>query len=394
MENGKIINGLSEDKNRWRLILGQSEEESSEDEEFGEQSLIEIDAVLDEIYSEANAKGGDEAPRPNVKKWLGDIRKYFPEPVIKLLQKDAMDKLGLEEILREPELMKELRPNVDLVGQLLALKDTVQDTAKDAVRNYIAELARQLEERLRMKMEQAVKGALTSKELKRNPAFKDIHWNKTIQKNLKHYQPEFKTIIPELVLGHRKKGRKLEEIIIVCDQSSSMIDSAIHSGVCASILATIPAVSTKYVTFSTEVADLTDYLSDPVDLLFGLNLGGGTDIGKGLAYANEIVGNAQNTTMILISDLQEGGSPKRMFAEIRHLKNAGVNLICLLAISDDGKPSCDVEIAKAMVQLEVPVMAVTPDQFPDLLAAAINKTDLGEWEENIATLKPIRVAMF
>lgn len=211
------------------------------------------------------------------------------------------------------------------------------------------------------------------------PRHNEINWAATIRRNLKHYQPEHQTIIPEIRIGYGRKRSSLKDVILCLDQSGSMGSSVVYSGIFGSVMASIPAIKTKMVVFDTAVADLTDELADPVDLLFGVQLGGGTDINAALTYCQQIVTRPADTVMVLITDLYEGGNVNDMRRRFTELVSVGVQLIVLLALNDSGAPSYDHRNAQFLADLGVPVFACTPDKFPDLMAAALTKQDVGMW---------------
>ena len=196
---------------------------------------------------------------------------------------------------------------------------------------------------------------------------------------MKHYQRKQKTIIPETRIGYGRKKSSLRDIVLCLDQSGSMGASVVYSGIFGAVLASLPAVSTKLVVFDTAVVDLTAQLTDPVDLIFGVQLGGGTDINLALGFCQGLIQRPQETILILVSDLYEGGNQREMLARAQALVSSGVQMIALLALSDDGAPSFDHEVAAVLAGMGVPSFACTPDQFPDLMAAAINRSDISQW---------------
>jgi uncharacterized protein with von Willebrand factor type A (vWA) domain len=227
--------------------------------------------------------------------------------------------------------------------------------------------------------QQAITGILNRAVRNNRPRHNEINWNKTIIRNLKHYQPEYKTIIPEVKVGYGRKRRALKDVILCIDQSGSMGTSVIYSGIFGAVMASIPAVHTQMVVFDTAVVDLTDDLQDPVDLLFGVQLGGGTDIHKALSYCQQIVTRPLDTVMVLISDLYEGGNQAEMRKKAVQLVSSGVQVIALLALNDEGAPYYDHQNADFFASIGIPVFACTPDKFPDLMAAALSKQDIASW---------------
>jgi Mg-chelatase subunit ChlD len=251
--------------------------------------------------------------------------------------------------------------------------------AKDTARLVVQKVVEELERKLAEPMRTAVMGSLNRSIRNRRPKHSEIDWNRTLRANLKHYQPEHQTIIPETRIGYGRKKSALRDIVLCLDQSGSMGSSVVYSGVFGAVLATLKAVNTRMVVFDTEVVDLSDKLQDPIDLLFGVQLGGGTDINRALAYCASIIPRPQDTILVLVSDLYEGGNQNEMIKRAAALVGAGVQMIALLALSDDGRPSYDHQVAAEFASLGIPSFACTPDLFPDLMAAAINKQDIGQW---------------
>jgi Mg-chelatase subunit ChlD len=234
-----------------------------------------------------------------------------------------------------------------------------------------------------------VRGSLNRATRSSRPRYNEINWDMTIRANLKNYLPEQKTIIAEKLIGHGHKRSSLRDIVLCVDQSGSMAASLVYSGIFGAVLASIRAVSTRMVVFDTAVVDLTDDLQDPVDLLFGTQLGGGTDINRALAYCQQIITRPTQTIMVLITDLYEGGNQQEMLRRAAELVASGVQVICLLALSDKGTPSFDKHNAAILASFGVPSFACTPDLFPDMMAAAIQKQDLGIWaaKNDIVTVR-------
>lgn len=360
---------------RWRLVLGGAADGTGM-QLSGE--ALGMDRALEALY-DAERSGGLGSSQPNVARWLGDIRNYFPSQVVQVLQRDALDRLNMRQMLLQPELLAAVEPNVHLVADLLALKSVMPaktlETARQVVRGVVEELQRRLANPTR----QAVQGSLNRATRNRRPRYSEIDWQRTIRANLKHYQPAYRTIIPETRIGYGRKRAALRDIILCVDQSGSMASSVVYSGVFGAVLASLPAVQLRMVVFDTEVVDLTDELHDPVELLFGVRLGGGTDINRALAYCQGLVRRPQETILVLLSDLYEGGDRAEMLKRAAALVGAGVQVIALLALSDKGAPSYDHAVAAEFAALGVPAFACTPDLFPELMAAAINRQDIGQW---------------
>ncbi len=337
-----------------------------------------MDAVLQALY-QSDRSAGLGSSSPNVNRWLGDIRSYFPKSVVQVMQRDALTRLGLNQMLTEPELLESVEADVHLVATLLSLSRVIPNKTKETARQVVRKVVQELERKLANPLVQAVRGSLNRATRTNRPRPNEIDWDRTIRKNLKNYLPDRKTIIAERIVGWGRKRSSLREIVLCVDQSGSMATSVVYSGIFGAVLATIRAVSTRMIVFDTAVVDLTDELKDPVDLLFGTQLGGGTDINRALAYCQTLITRPSKTIFVLITDLFEGGNAEEMFRRIAGLVSSGVQVICLLALNDEGAPCFDHQNAARLASLGVPAFACSPDKFPDLMATAINRQDIATW---------------
>ncbi|PZF74099.1 hypothetical protein DN068_03540 [Taibaiella soli] len=371
---------------KWRLILGGNENDGTG---FQLTGLDEkMDDALEALY-DSDRKGGLGASSPNVARWLGDIRTFFPNTVVQVMQKDALNRLNLTQMLFEKEMLENIEPDVHMVATLMTLSRVIPDKTKDTARAVVRKVVDELMRKLSQPTQQAIVGSLSRSTRNLRPKHNEINWAETIRRNLKHYQPSYKTIIPETKVGYGRKRSSLKDVILCLDQSGSMGASVVYSGIFGSVLASIPAVKTKMIVFDTAVADLTEELQDPVELLFGVQLGGGTDINAALTYCQQIVTRPDDTVMVLVTDLYEGGDQSGMRKRATELVAAGVQLIVLLALNDEGAPSYDHGNAQFLSNLGVPVFACTPDKFPDMMAAALSKQDVAQWaaKENLVLRK-------
>ncbi|MEL6274986.1 MAG: VWA domain-containing protein [Bacteroidota bacterium] len=353
---------------KWRLILGREADPEGNVQLQG--SAIGMDDTLEALY-DSDRKAGLGSSSPNVNRWLGDIRKYFPTEVVQLLQRDALDRLGLEQMLLEPELLETIEPDAHLVGTLLSLKNILPERSRETARLVVKKVVEEIEKRLRQPLEQAVRGSMRQAARNRRPRPEDIDWHQTIRVNMRHYQPDFKTVLPIHLRGKARSKRSLKHIILLVDQSGSMASSVVYASVFSCILASLPSVKTHVVAFDTSVIDLTNQLPDPLDLLFAIQLGGGTDIGRALRYAEQLNTQPKDTVLILLSDLFEGGSIPNMLQSVQRLLHSGLTFIPLLALNDDGSPAYDKEVAGYLTEMNLEPFACTPDAFPDLLARSL-----------------------
>ena len=367
---------------RWRLMLGGDAADGTNAALSDRDAAM--DACLTALYDRPPAGrgkrgGGLGASAPSVARWLGDIRTFFPAPVVRVMQQDALERLNLQQMLLEPEMLAAVEPDVHLVADLLSLSGVMPAKTKATARVVVRKVVEQIEQKLAEPMRSAVQGALNRSVRNRRPRHREIDWNRTIRANLKNYQPDYKTVVPETRIGFGRKRGSLRDIILCIDQSGSMATSVVYSGIFGAVLASLPAVRTQVVVFDTAVVDLSEKLSDPVEVLFGTQLGGGTDINRALSYVQSLIARPEQTIVVLISDLIEGGVRDNLLKRAASIVSSGVNLITLLALSDDGAPMYDHENAAALAALGSPAFACTPDLFPDLMAAAIARTDITQW---------------
>jgi len=361
---------------KWRLILGGDQADGT-GISLGQVDQ-QVDKTLEALY-DSDRKGGLGPSSPNVSRWLGDIRTFFPNTVVQVMQKDALKRLDLTQMLFEKEMLENVEADVHLVATLMSLSHVIPDKAKDTARQVVRKVVDELLRKLAQPTQQAITGSLNRSARNRRPKHNEINWHLTIQKNLKHYQPEYKTIIPETRIGYGRKRSSLKDVVLCIDQSGSMGTSVVYSGIFGSVMASIPAIKTKMVVFDTAVADLTEELTDPVELLFGVQLGGGTDINAALTYCQQIITRPTDTVLVLITDLYEGGDEAGMRKRAAELAAAGVQVVVLLALNDEGAPSYDHGNAQFFSNLGIPVFACSPDNFPDLMAAALSKQDIAMW---------------
>ncbi len=367
---------MEERLRKWRLLLGQHADPAKDIHLEGE--LNHIDEIMEALY-DSDRKGGLGNSSPNVNTWLGDIRKYFPKSVVQIVQKDALERIGLQQMLMEPELLESVEPDINLAATILSLNKVMPVKTRATAKTIVRKVVEEIEKKIQNPMLEAIKGAISRSIRNRRPKHNEIDWNRTILKNLKTYQEDLNTIIPEHLIGFGKKNQSLKNIILLVDQSGSMSASMVYAGIFGAVMASLRSMKTHMVVFDTSVVDLTEELKDPVELLFSTQLGGGTDINKALAYTEKLIQNPTETILVLISDLFEGGNESEMIRRVASIKNSGVTFITLLALNDQGAPSFDKTNASKFANLDIPSFACTPNQFPDLIATAIKKESINQW---------------
>jgi hypothetical protein len=391
---------------RWRLILGKDSEGDlstfcadgcalSADELLMDEALEAIYAgdSSDEITRDEwesptegrkhGAAKGRSAPR--VAKWLNQVRTFFPSDVVVLIQKDAIERRGMKELLFEPELLSQVEPSLDLASTLLTLKNLVPEKAKDAARDVVRKAVEELRKRLESQFAQAIRGSLNRSRHSPFRSLPNLDWPRTIRRNLKNYNLDLRTIIPEQISFFSRQQRQNQwNIIIAMDQSGSMATSLIYGGIMGAILASMPAVETHVVAFNhQEVVDLTEHCSDPVDLLFGIQLGGAEDYWMATCFCERFMHTPAKTLYILIADLHDTSpNEKRFVAKMEALLEGGLKAVGLLAISDQGQPSFNERLADKLASLGMPCFGCTPDRLPDLLEAVLKGHDLAKFAQS------------
>lgn len=358
-----------------------------------------LSAALSALYDTPSDTGtsrrraGLGRSAPKVSRWLGDIREFFPSSVVQIIQRDAFDRLGLKEMLMEPEFLAAIEADVHLVADLMSLRSVMPEKTMETARQVVRKVVDELMQKLERRTAEAIRGAINRSKRTHRPRHNDIDWPRTIAANLRHYQADYQTIVPEKLIGfmrHQRRLADLDEVILCVDQSGSMASSVVYSSIFAAVMASIPAVRTRLVCFDTAIVDLTDDLADPVSVLFGIQLGGGTDINQAIAYCEKQIERPGKTHLILVTDLYEGGNASELRQRVAGLIRQNVNVITLLALSDEGRPGYDHAMAASFAALGSPVFACTPDQFPDLMAAALRREDVLAWAagQDIKAVRP------
>ena len=371
---------------RWTLLLGEEESQTSN----ARLSLEEkkIDSLLNTLYSfnkDSNLGPSD----PQITKWVNDVRNAFPNPVFKLLQRDAISRFGITRLISNEEFLNTLIPDIHLVSTILSLKNALPEKSFPMVRKLISQLVRDLVKKLEPDTTDRVKSLRTPAQQTSNPKNKWLDWHQTIKKNLKNYHHEIQTIIPQRFYVHPPRGKVIHQIILLLDQSASMTHSVIYTGILGSILSKIRTIQTNLLLFDTEVIDMTQYLEDPVDLLMNIQLGGGTNIQQAVRHVNHCINTAMQVHVVLISDLYEGPPVRLLLQAVKEIRDKTTTFTVLLALDDKGIPVYNVETGKMLAALDIPVLACSPNYFPDLMVKIINRHDITQVEGFPSPQQPI-----
>ena len=375
---------------RWRLILGSEAQKRMEGMGDGpdlSQEDLMMDTALDAIYNRDMKFGfgggaGKGASSPQISRWLGDVRTLFDKDIVKIIQSDAMERCGLKQLIFEPELLENIEPDMHMASMILTLKDQIPKKSKENAREFIRKIVEQINALLETDLKRAVTASINRKLHSPIPSASALDFQTTIRKGIKDYNVKLKKIIPQKYYFFERSATTAANkytVILDIDQSGSMGESVIYSSIMSCILASMSAIKTKVVAFDTNIVDLSEKCEDPIDLLFGFTLGGGTDIEKSIKYCTKYIENPKKTIFFLISDLEEGGNRAGLLRRLTQMKEDGVIVICLLAISDSGKPYYDANMAQRIANNGIPCFAAAPQMLPRLLEKAMKNEDMSEF---------------
>ncbi|MDX2605090.1 VWA domain-containing protein [Streptomyces caniscabiei] len=370
---------------RWRLILGTPAERCT-----GALSgdAVARDAALEWLYGRDPdlARRGVRAMRdrertagrgPSVVTavdWLDDIHRLFPKETVERLERDAVEQYGIQEIVTDPEVLERVEPSATLLRAVLRTKHLMDQEVLRAARRIVESVVRRLMERLAPEIRQAFSGT-RSRRPSRRPLARNFDFRATVRANLAHYRPEDRRLLIERPHFHSRTRRHLEQwqLILLVDQSGSMAGSVIHSAVTAACLWGLPGLKTHLVAFDTSVVDLTSDVTDPVELLMRVQLGGGTDIARAVDYGASLVENPRRCVFVVISDFYEGGDPYRLVRGVRALVEQGATVLGLAALDEEANPSYDRELAGRLVEAGAQVGAMTPGELAGFVAERLGR---------------------
>ena len=366
--------------NRWRLILG-SFSNLEIDNEYSE-----IDETLNFLYDREytqnggysldnfnNSNSSKEKSALTVPKWISKVKKLFPKETVEIMQKQALEKYKLTEILTDENILKEIEPNIELLKNILTFKDMMSQN----VRKLAYDIVKKTLEEIKNKMEVEIKKVFYGKKLPNsnttNKIFKNLDIKKTIRYNLKNYDIKNKTIFTDkLFFNQNIKKYNPYNIIILIDESGSMLDSVIYSSIMASIFANLPYLSIKLVIFDISVVDLSEHIKEPIDILFKVQLGGGTNIAQALEYAKKITAAPDKTIVLLISDLFDSNDYKLMYKNANNIIESGSKLIVLTALDYNANSIYDKEAERYFSKIGAKVGALTPSKISKWISDIIS----------------------
>lgn len=369
---------------RWRLVLGKYAKDRIHAGMSAERMRMEN--ALDFLYSreycgrgvraendEKSPEGSLDPSQLNVPRWLSEVRELFPKETVAIIEKHALDRYGLTELVTDPEILRRLEPNFELLKMLLTFRGHLKGEVLNEARRVIRVVVDEIKQRLETEIRQAFSGRSNRFRHSNVKVAQNLDWRGTIRKNLKNYSTARKQMVIDNVLFFSRIQRRLPWRVILCvDQSGSMAGSVIYSAVMAGILAGLPLINVNLVVFDTSVVDLSTHVEDPVELLMSVQLGGGTNIGQAMRYCEQLMEDPHRTILVLVSDFCEGGEPSRMIASCQRFREAGAKLLGLAALDENANPSYDRRMAEALAAEGMDIAALTPKHFAEWLAKTIS----------------------
>lgn len=367
--------------NRWRLILG-----GFSDRQLGFggsereiQSFAEMEQLLDYLYGNAQdedvrqedgeSRAGGSGPSVlNAAEWITRVRKLFPRSTAEVLERHALEEFNMTELLADKTILEQMKPDFDLLKTILQLKHLMKGEVLETARRIAKQVAEELRKKIENDVRRAVLGRIDRNTSSPVHSARNIDMQKTIRRNLKHYDTEREALVlQDIYFSSRIKRYNNKRIIIAVDESGSMVSSVIYSAVMAQILANLPFAEVKLVIFDTSVVDLSDHADDPAQILMSVQLGGGTNIGKALSYCETLILNPHATCVLTVTDLYEGADKRRLLQISNQIIASGAKLSFLTALDAGSEPAYDKKLGQQLADMGAFVGAMTPDRLGDYI---------------------------
>lgn len=367
---------------RWRLILGEAGNACLGGRPLS-QTALGRDAALDWLYGRdeelarrdvRTRSGGDGPSQLTTVDWLGQIVKLFPKETVERLERDAVERYNIPDVLTDPDVLSRIEPNPTLLKAVLRTKHLMNPQVLALARRIVTAVVQQLMERLAVTVRQSFAGA-RSRRPSRFQQARNFDMRRTIRANLGHYQPEQRRLLIEEAYFFGRTRRQLEtwQFILLVDQSGSMVGSVIHAAVTAACLWGLPGIRTHLVAFDTDIVDLTSDVDDPVELLLKVQLGGGTDIARAVTYGAGLIDNPRRAIVALVTDFYEGGSPSTLVRAVRRLVEQGSHVLGLAALDEEANPAYDRQTAQMLADVGAHVGAMTPAHLGEFVAETVGR---------------------
>lgn len=365
---------------RWRLLLGRFADDAMPNCLNGDAARM--DTALDYLYGReygqrgvrpsSDRKGGLGPSHLTLPEWLNQVRELFPRETVEIVERHAMERYGMRELVTDPDVLAKMEPNFALLRTILTFKGMMQGPVLEMARKIVRQVVEDIKRRLEGDVRRALFGKLNRNRHSPLRVAQNFDWRRTMRSNLRYYNPERRRLLAEQVFFFSRIERRLPwHVILAVDQSGSMTDSVIYSAVMAGILAGLPSLKVSLVVFDTSVVDLSGYVDDPTEALMSVQLGGGTDIAGALGYCERLVEHPHRTVLAVVTDFYEGGSPARLVHTVATFREAGVRVLGLAALDPDASPAYDKQMAARLANVGAEIAALTPLQLADWLVRVI-----------------------
>lgn len=365
---------------RWRLVLGKAAEQHGISIDGDDEDARRIESLVGYLFAEAagsgqakDRQGGlDKGHAMNVPRWVDEVGQLFPREAKEVMERELINRRGLRELMEKPEILERIEPNQELVKTLLTHRDLMNEKTRVLARKIIEKVVEELKQKLKVQIEPAITGAIRRDKHSPRRVYRNLDLRRTVRRNLHNFDASSSKLLVDRLYFHaaERKSRPWH-IIVAVDQSGSMLDSAIYSAVMASIFAGLPSVRTSLFLFDTDIADLTDQVGQPVDVLLSIQLGGGTDITKALQYGYQLVRQPARTIVVLVTDFYEGRPERDLVNQVKEMAQAGIRMIGLGALGYDARPEYNKTTAAKCRKVGMDILSCTPEKLADAMAQII-----------------------
>jgi Mg-chelatase subunit ChlD len=365
---------------RWRLVLGATAEQHGICIAGDAEEARRIDALVGFLFApdgggkQSQDRSGGTGPghAMNVPRWVDEVGQLFPRQAKEVMERELVNRRGLRELMEKPEILERIEPNQELVKTLLTHRDLMNEKTRSLAKKIIARVIEELKKKLKVQIEPAITGAIRRDKHSPRRVYRNLDLRRTVRRNLHRFDAGTGKLLVDCLYFHaaERKSRPWH-VIVAVDQSGSMLDSAIYSAVMASIFAGLPAVRTSLFLFDTDVADLTDQVGQPVDVLLSLQLGGGTDITRALQYASQLTRQPARTIVVLVTDFYEGRAERELVSQVKEMAQAGIRMIGLGALGYDARPEYNKTTAGKCRKVGMDILSCTPEKLAEAMAQII-----------------------
>lgn len=372
---------------RWRLVLGKAAEQHGIGIGAGDEEAQRIEALVGFLFGDGGGdKGGPGSGKSdsdrsaslgpghamNVPRWVDEVGQLFPREAKEVMERELVNRRGLRELMQKPELLERIEPNKELVKTLLTHRDLLNDKTRALARKVIEKVVEELKKKMKVQIEPAITGAIRRDKHSPRRVYRNLDLKRTIRRNLHNFDEESgKLLVDRLYFHAAEKKSRPWHVIVAVDQSGSMLDSAIFSAIMASIFAELPAIRTSLFLFDTDIADLSDQVGQPVDVLLSIQLGGGTDITRALQYAAQLVREPAKSIVVLITDFYEGRPESELVKQVKDMTQSGIRMIGLGALGYEARPEYNKTTAGKCRKVGMDILSCTPEKLAEAMAHII-----------------------